>query len=73
MVHHCPLMATCVNMGVRLEVKANVSVLIGTSSLAFPNTISWLGALKPTDNGHYSERAFCSQISWSGLQNDEPG
>ena len=39
-------MATCVNMGMRLEDKANVSVLIGPASLGFPNTSSWRDASK---------------------------
>lgn len=64
-------MATCVNMGMRLENKANVSVLIGTASLGFPNISSWRGALKATDNGCYGEHASWGQLSVSGLQNDQ--
>lgn len=69
--HRRPLMTTCVNMGVGLEDKANVSVSIGTASLGFPNTISWLGALKPPDYRHPSRRSFWGQISPSDLWDDQ--
>lgn len=70
MARHRPLMATCVNMGMRLDDKANVSVLIGPASLGFPNTSSWRVALKATDNGRYDEHSSQGQISLSALQND---
>lgn len=71
MARHRPLMATCVNMGMRLDDKANVSVLIGPASLGFPNTSSWRVALKATDNGRYDEHSSQGQISLSAFQNDQ--
>ena len=58
----------CVNKGVQLEDKANVSILIGEASPGFPDSVSWLGTLEPTDNGCYSQRSFWGQISRSGFQ-----
>ena len=60
-------MATCVNMGVRLEDKANVNVSIRLTSLGFPNAVSWCDARKGTDNRHYNELSSWGQISLSGL------
>jgi len=67
MARHHPLMATCVNMGVRLEDKANVSVSIRLPSLGFPNAVSWCEALKATGNKHYNELSSWGKISLSGL------
>ena len=60
-------MGTCVNMGTKLEDKANVNVSIRLPSLGFPNTVSWCDALKATDNGPYDELSSWGQISLSGL------